>query len=216
MINVGDLNKRVRSFLLRKMEPEQISLISASDFTDVYNTVCDDLNREAVVNVERYNVETDTTNINLVSNVVSVLSFRFYGTSVGTQKFVIVDDYIILKVDPGGALCDIKYLRQPRHVTTSLTDEFDLPNYAENELIELIKIKCLTEFANAEPEVYLEYLKLRGRQLAGVKRLKGSGGVRKYWLGRTGDGNKYEIRDTESGQENIFRDALGVWHWNDE
>jgi len=208
----NELTAVLQKFLMRRLDPKVLSLIDDPELIELYNFVGRDFVLSANLLNDKYSQTFSGRNIALKPEITAVQSFLHVGGNFTQQEWAIAEDHIIvLKLEVNNIPIQIFYSRLPAPIQ-DLDDEIDIPAKYEKELIELVKVRALYDFANGSIADYESLVQKYVDNAVGTAEISGLGKPRKYWLGLPGDDNYYEISDKKVTQENIIRDGTtGEW-----
>lgn len=216
-ISKARIQSDLQPYLLTRIEKSVIDMLTDEDYLLLFNNVANDLNEEADLNMERFykvtgadTAEDDDYTNYLVQGVISrIYEFLYYGTDYETQAYGFANDRFFFKTAPAtGVQLDVHYLRQCEDVS-ALTDEIDLPSQVLNDYLELLKVKLRVDYGDADQGGYEQALQYYGEKAR--KRVKNHylirRGVKRYWMGQTGDDGVYDISGQWIGLDNFITDA---------
>jgi len=216
-ISKARIQSDLQPYLLTRIEKSVIDMLTDEDYLLLYNNVANDLNEEADLNVERFykvtgadTAEDDDYTNYLVQGVISrIYEFIYQGTDWETQAYGFANDRFFLKTAPAtGVQLDVHYLRQCEDVS-ALTDEIDLPAQVGNDYLELLKVKLRVDYGDANQGDYEQALQYYGEKAR--RRVKNHyldhRGVKRYWMGQTGDDGVYDITGQWIGLDNFIVDV---------
>lgn len=212
------MNERLRPFLQRRIEPDDIDTFMAEDLLDFQNEAMHDLNESAQLRIERYYKKTGTDNsedaekfnYKLQGIISKLFYFKFEDDDWRTQEYAITEDRIVLKNASSGSQMDILYLRRCEELDAG-TDEVDLPDEILPEYLEVVKAKILYEHGMSTLQDYLTVVDRMGMKAdQKVDRPKAvAGNILRNWFDQKGDDHTYVITDQKISIDNFVVDGLG-------
>ena len=223
-----NLYDRLEPYLLVHLGKEVLDLLVDADFLREFNRIAQDFNLAVPLRWERYFKETGAThaedssytNYLLQGPIAKVISFKYEDDAWQSQKYSFVNDdinnsgRIILKTAPTeGVQLDLHYIRNLDGLVNP-TDELDIPDNVLIDLENLIKVALRIDYGGGfEKMTYEQALEFYAEKARWKIPRRNLGGVRSYWFGLEGDGNKYDIVDHWIGLENFTADVNGDYYY---
>ena len=226
-ISKTTVEERLRPFILRNVNKDVVQLLTDTEFLLMYNDVAKDLNERAEIRIEHFYKECNTTNAedsdltNYLTDrpILKIYSFMFEDDDHADQIWSWdLDDngngVIVIKDSPAsGTQLDVWYLGDLEDVADD-SDEIDLPSNLLVEFLELLKKKILADYSDTQVEYerWVEYYGEKAFRKSDHHMM--DGGLRRSWLGMSGDDHKYEIVDQwVSSGDNMYTDDDGIFYF---
>ena len=216
MITANELNRIIRKWIARNYEFSKINFLTDAEILEIYNQAIADLNREAELLIARYNNKVSTPFIELESDIVAVMSFKYYDEDYEDQFYAIpapAPNVIVFKTQPTDVPIVIQYLRSPA-LLLDMDDEIDMPVNSKQAIVESVKQLLNYEFKldeNASLQNYENTILSYSQRLQATRPLSATQ-VMPNW---PTDAN-YEISDNVMSDQNVYQDVNGVYRYVDQ
>jgi len=220
-LTFAQVKEQTRPGLELQIPTAQIHLMSDSWLVDQCNEVAEDINQKCELNFEHFSRTTTDGEYNYTLNgpIEKIFRVKYQVDNYYDQVWARVTEdnngygRIVFKSEPGENQLDIWYTRKILEITNSDTDTIDLPSYAQNWFIELVKLRIRLLFNLATWQEYEDLFAIATRRIIekiDVKANSTPNRGREYWLGQLGSyvdepecDTVYDITDNEVGAENI-------------
>lgn len=218
---VAEIKTKLLPWLQINFDPNKSKWLLDTELIDQINTVAEDINIDAMLQMERFyqNAVADQTNYTLDYEILKITNFIFRDSNFSKQRWVKTNSYgtdllstIVFRnaAVSTSTLIDITYLRKLAKVEGD-SSEVDLPDLIFGDFMDLLKQRLRCEYNSEDSLAYQQKREITARNVNGKipdstpLKLKSN-----FVLNET----DYDILDYEVGVENIlYNVATSQYDW---